>query len=73
MKRSSQITALPDAELQQRLDELRRELIKLNAQVATGTVPKNPGQIRQTRRTVARIRTVQRQRILAGAPGKVNA
>lgn len=64
MKRSSELRALDAAELQKRLSDLRRELIKFNAQVATGTVPKSPGQIRKTKRTVARILTVLREREL---------
>ncbi|HLC66238.1 MAG TPA: 50S ribosomal protein L29 [Candidatus Nanoarchaeia archaeon] len=64
MKRSNTITSLAEPELHKRLSELKHELIKLNAQVATGTVPKNPGQIRKTKKTVARILTTLRQRAL---------
>ncbi len=34
------------------------ELVKSNSQVASGSVPKNPGQIRQTKKTIARIITI---------------
>lgn len=64
MKRSSELVGLEDGELRKRLAELRHDLLKLNAQVATGTVPKSPGQIRKTKKTVARIMTVLRQREL---------
>lgn len=64
MKRSSAIAGLEEAELRKKLAELRHDLIKLNAQVATGTVPKNPGQIRKAKKTVARILTALRQREL---------
>ena len=37
--------------------ELRKELIKLNAQTATGTTPKNPMQIRKTKKHIARLKT----------------
>jgi ribosomal protein L29 len=37
--------------------ELRKELVKLHAQVAMGTQIKNPGQIRNIRRNIARIET----------------
>lgn len=37
--------------------ELRKELVKLNAQAAMGTQIKSPGQIRQIRRNIARIET----------------
>jgi len=47
-----------EEDLRKKKDELRKELIKLNAQVATGTTPKSPGQIKDIKKTVARIETV---------------
>ena len=47
-----------EEELNKKKDELRKELLKLNAQVATGTTPKSPGQIKDIKKTVARIETV---------------
>lgn len=41
-----------------RLKELKKELIKHNAQIATGTIPKNPGQVKQTKKTIAKIMTI---------------
>ncbi|MFH1072945.1 MAG: 50S ribosomal protein L29 [Nanoarchaeota archaeon] len=46
-------------ELDKKLDEIDLELIKLNSQVASGTTPKNPGQIRKLKKTIARIKTIQ--------------
>jgi len=48
-------------ELDKKLSEIRKDLIKINAQVATGTGVKNAGQIRQMKRTIARILTVKRE------------
>ena len=47
-----------EQDLMKNLDELRRDLMKLNAQRATGTVPENPGNIKKFRRTIARIYTI---------------
>ncbi len=44
-------------DLEKKEFELRKELIKLNAQVATGTQLKSPGQIKQIKRNIARIAT----------------
>jgi large subunit ribosomal protein L29 len=55
--KSKDIHAMPVAELNDKLAELRKELMKLNAQVATGTTPKSPGQVRTVKRTIARILT----------------
>tara|TARA_Y100000310_G_scaffold291063_1_gene318715 strand:- start:5054 stop:5242 length:189 start_codon:yes stop_codon:yes gene_type:complete len=45
-------------ELKDKLVELQKELIKHNAQVASGTTPKSPGQMKQIKKTIARIHTV---------------
>ena len=42
-------------ERDEKLRELQLELIKLNAQVATGTPPKNAGQLRRLKKDIARI------------------
>ena len=57
-----ELVQLPDEELIKKVDEAELELMKLNAQVATGTAPKNPGQITKIRRTIARIKTVMTER-----------
>jgi large subunit ribosomal protein L29 len=49
-------------ELHKKLDELKKELMKDNAQVATGTIPKNPGKIYNARKTIARINTLLAQK-----------
>lgn len=38
--------------------EMQLELVKLNAQVATGTAPKSPGRIRTVKRTIAKLLTM---------------
>ena len=53
-----ELKTLPDAELKAKKVELFNELIKERAQVATGTVPKNPSKIKLARRTIARINTI---------------
>lgn len=59
-----------DADLDAKITELNTELIKLRAQVATGTVPKNAMQIRRSKRTIARILTLKRQRELGALMSK---
>jgi ribosomal protein L29 len=53
-----QLKSMQKSELTQKIDELKKEMIKLYAQVATGTPPKNSGQIRNARRTIAKINTI---------------
>jgi ribosomal protein L29 len=42
-------------EQEKKLKELELELIKLNAQVATGTPPKNAGQLKRLKKDIAKI------------------
>ncbi len=44
-------------ELEIQLFELKKELIKLNTQVATGTTLKSPGQVKKTKKNIARLMT----------------
>jgi len=52
------LKAIPKLELSEKLLELKRELIKENAQVAIGTIPKSPGKLKQTKKTIAKIKTL---------------
>ncbi|MBW3023291.1 50S ribosomal protein L29 [Candidatus Woesearchaeota archaeon] len=48
-------------ELQSKLKELKIELIKLNAQVATGTTLKSPSQVREIKKNIARIKALLKE------------
>ncbi|MEF8880951.1 MAG: 50S ribosomal protein L29 [Halapricum sp.] len=49
------------AERQNELEELETELLNAQAVKAAGGAPDNPGRIGELRRTIARIKTVQRE------------
>ena len=57
-----ELKMLPEPELKKKLEELHKELMKDNAQVATGTIPKNPGKLKVTKKTIARIHTLLAQK-----------
>jgi ribosomal protein L29 len=42
--------------------EMRKELMSLKAQVAMGTTPKSPKQIKSIKKTLARISTIKNER-----------
>jgi ribosomal protein L29 len=62
MKSVKDLKALSEDALKARMAELRKELMKFNAQVAIGTVPKNPGAIRKNKRMIARALTILNER-----------
>ena len=55
----SDIQKLSVADREKKVNEMKIELLKLNGQVATGTIPKSPGQIKQIKRTLARFKTLE--------------
>jgi len=57
-KRMKELRGMGEAQLNERLSQLRMELVKFNTQVATGTTPKSPGLIKQAKKNIARIMTL---------------
>jgi large subunit ribosomal protein L29 len=57
--RKNEMVQMNEKTLEDKLRELNREMIKINAQISMGTVPENPGKIKEIRRTIARIKTLQ--------------
>ena len=51
-------TSIEDLKI--KMVELKKQLMKDYTQVATGTTPKSPGQIRAAKKTIARILTLSR-------------
>lgn len=66
MKASKKFHELTDKELATKQKELRTELFNLRFQMATGQL-QNPMTIRQTRRDIARVQTILRERELKAA------
>ena len=64
MKAVKELKSLGEDALKSRIGELKRDLMKYNAQVAIGTIPKNPGAIRKSKRMIARILTILNERRL---------
>ncbi|MEM5812789.1 MAG: 50S ribosomal protein L29 [Candidatus Aenigmatarchaeota archaeon] len=59
--KKKELKNLTDEELEKKLEDLRLELAKERAAAYVGA-PKNPGKIRELRRTIARILTIKRER-----------
>jgi len=58
---------MSELELENKLVELRKELMKANSQIAIGTIPKNPGRVKEMKRTIAKILTVRKEKSKGGS------
>jgi large subunit ribosomal protein L29 len=66
MPQIDDLKAASDDQLQQQLSELKREQFNLRFQSATNQLEK-PSRVREVRRTIAKIKTLQNQRARAEA------
>lgn len=60
--KNEELRKMNNSELQNKLVELKKDLIKINAQIAAGTVPENPGNVKNVKKTVARIHTIIKEK-----------
>ncbi len=67
-RKFDELTTLDDIRLARELDETYRQMFTLRLQVATRQL-QNVKEINRTRRRIARIKTLQRQRELVAAGG----
>jgi len=64
MKITKELKSLSSEELNNRLGEFRKELLKLSVEVASGANPASPGKIKQVKKNVARILTLLKEKEL---------
>ncbi len=57
----AEIRDMTPAEREEELDALETELLNEESVIAAGGMPDNPGRIENLRRTIARIKTIQRE------------
>ena len=62
--KAKEIRSMDKNTLNEKIIELKKELVKVNAQVATGTALKNPGQVKKIKKTLAKILTISNQKDL---------
>ncbi len=53
-------------DIKAKVEELKKELIKHNSQIATGTTPKSPGRVREIKKTIARLLTIRKNKEIKG-------
>jgi ribosomal protein L29 len=55
------LKALSPADREKKFSEAKLELIKLNGQVVSGTTLKSPGQIKNVKRTMAKLAVLKKE------------
>lgn len=56
-----EIRDMTPAEREAEVDELRTELLNTKAVQAAGGAPENPGRVKELKKTIARIKTIQQE------------
>ncbi|HPR66948.1 MAG TPA: 50S ribosomal protein L29 [Methanothrix sp.] len=62
--RVDELRNMSPEELGEELEKLKSELIRERGLVVSGGAPENPGRIREIKRSIARIKTIQKERAL---------
>ncbi len=57
----NELRKLSANQLNEKLTEIKKELLKVNAKIATKVIPENPGSIKQMKKAVARILTIKKE------------
>ncbi len=63
-----ELRGMTNVELADKAQQLKQELFNLRFQLATGRIENN-AKLRQTRRDIARVKTVLRENVIAGRNG----
>lgn len=58
---TAEIRDMTPAEREAELEELETELLNANAIKATGGMPENPSRIKELRKAIARVKTIQQE------------
>ena len=60
--KTSELRDMGKEELQEKLTDLKKEIIEEKGQIETGGFADNPGRLNEMRKTIARIKTVLNER-----------
>lgn len=62
MRKTKEFRVLSVEEIKNRMVEMKKELMKENVHIASGTAPSNPGRIKQAKKNLARLLTILKQK-----------
>ena len=57
--KAKELMAMNGIDLENKIIELKKELMKVNSQIAIGTLPKSPGKVKEMKKTIAKILTIK--------------
>jgi large subunit ribosomal protein L29 len=60
---SKEIRKMKPEEIEKKLEDLYKEMMKVKMQIAQGTSPEKPGRVKELRRTIARLITIKKERL----------
>ena len=60
--KAKELKVMNELDLENKTIELKRELMKINSQIAIGTIPKSPGKVKEMKRTIAKILTIKHEK-----------
>lgn len=65
--KNKEIRQMSEKDINLKLEDLKKQLMKTNAQIAIGTTPENPGKVRTVKRTIAKLLTQLKNKKTGGA------
>ncbi len=68
--KAKELRVMNEQDLDGKKVELRKELMKINSQIAIGTIPKSPGKVREIKRGIAKILTIKKEKIQQKQQGR---
>ncbi len=61
--KAKELRLMNELDLENKSTELKKELMRMNSQIAIGTSPKSSGKVGEIKRTLAKILTINHERI----------
>ena len=61
--KAKELKVMSEFDLENKLIELKKELMKVNSQIAIGTLPKSTGKVKEMKKTIAKILTIKNEKI----------
>lgn len=60
--KTSEIRKMGENKMEEKLEELKTELMKIETTVGSGGIPENPGKVKEIKKTIARIKTIKKEK-----------